>query len=57
MREIVRFAKPEASDEEAVFEYNRAATLAAIEMGRAGGPDRSALADLDVPENPFFRQS
>jgi 5,6,7,8-tetrahydromethanopterin hydro-lyase len=48
---------PSADDEEAVFEHNRAATAAAIEMGRVGGPDRSALAALDVPENPFFRRS
>ncbi len=47
---------PGADDEEAVFANNRAATLAAIEMGRAGGPRRADLAAVDVPANPFFRR-
>ena len=53
---VAVWVSPQASDEEAVFEHNRAATTAAIEMGRIGGPDLSALAELDVPENPFCRR-
>lgn len=49
---------PAATDEEAVFENNRAATAAALAMGARGGPEVSdvlaALRDIG-PQNPFFR--
>jgi len=47
---------PEARDAQLVYRNNRAATRAALAMGRARGP---ALADVIAararPENPFFR--
>jgi 5,6,7,8-tetrahydromethanopterin hydro-lyase len=46
---------PDAADEETVYVNNRAATLAALAMGAAGGPDRTALSALDAPTNPYFR--
>jgi 5,6,7,8-tetrahydromethanopterin hydro-lyase len=46
---------PEADDEEAVFEHNRDATVAAITMGAAGGPWRGHFEGLVEPSNPYFR--
>ena len=46
---------PAASDAEAVFANNRAATLAAARRAIDGGPSREALADgLRSISNPFF---
>jgi 5,6,7,8-tetrahydromethanopterin hydro-lyase len=47
---------PAADDEEAVFENNRAATVAAVNMGAAGGPWRGHLDAVETPANPFFRR-
>lgn len=47
---------PEASDEEAVFENTREATIAALKLGAAGGPWHPNLAAVVEPENPYFRQ-
>ena len=48
---------PAAADEEAVFENNRAAMVAAINMGAAGGPWRGHLAEVETPTNPYFRRA
>jgi 5,6,7,8-tetrahydromethanopterin hydro-lyase len=53
---VAVWVAPSADDEEAVFLNNRVATAAALAMGRSGGPDRTALAALDEPTNPFFRR-
>jgi 5,6,7,8-tetrahydromethanopterin hydro-lyase len=46
---------PAASDAEAVYANNRAATLAAARRAIDGGPSREALADgLTAISNPFF---
>jgi 5,6,7,8-tetrahydromethanopterin hydro-lyase len=47
---------PAADDEEAVFEHNRLATIAAVNMGAAGGPWRGHLDAVEMPTNPFFRR-
>jgi 5,6,7,8-tetrahydromethanopterin hydro-lyase len=47
---------PAADDEEAVYEHNRTATVAAITMGAAGGPWHGHLDEVVVPENPYFRR-
>ena len=51
------WVNPLASDEEAVFGNNRAATLDAIRMASQGGPaaDDALRAMLD-PANPYFRR-
>ena len=47
---------PAAGDEEGVFSNNEAATLAALEMGRLGGPsEHELLAAAGEVWNPFFR--
>jgi 5,6,7,8-tetrahydromethanopterin hydro-lyase len=46
---------PLADDEEAVFEHNRAAMTAAVNLGAAGGPWSGHL-DGVTPENPWFRR-
>jgi 5,6,7,8-tetrahydromethanopterin hydro-lyase len=49
---------PHASDPELVYANNRAATLAALRVGREGGPALEAvLAAGDAPSNPFFEAS
>ncbi len=48
---------PAADDEEAVYDNNRLATVSAIAMGAAGGPDLAELATLSEPTNPFFRRT
>ena len=45
---------PAADDEAAVFANNHAATLAALTMGRNGGPDLPDDDELEV-WNPYFR--
>lgn len=46
---------PAARDAERVYRNNRAATRAALAMGRARGPARDAmLAERERPWNPFF---
>lgn len=48
---------PAASDEEAVFANNSAATLAAFRMIASGGPSaKEALAAMLDPANPYFRR-
>jgi len=47
---------PEATDEEAVFRNTHDATVASLKVGASGGPWHGHLADVDVPENPNFRQ-
>jgi len=49
---------PDATDEEAVYANNRAATLTALRNGSAGRPKLDeVLAARDEPRNPFFRAS
>lgn len=46
---------PAASDAEAIYRNNRAATLAAARRAIEGGPSREALAEgLKAVSNPFF---
>ena len=48
---------PAATDEEAVFANNSAATLAAFRMIASGGPSaKEALAAMLDPANPYFRR-
>lgn len=47
---------PQADDEEAVFENTREAAIAALKLGAAGGPWHGHLTEVEVPENPNFRQ-
>jgi 5,6,7,8-tetrahydromethanopterin hydro-lyase len=47
---------PEASDEEAVFRNTHDATVASLKVGASGGPWHGHLAEVEVPENPNFRQ-
>jgi 5,6,7,8-tetrahydromethanopterin hydro-lyase len=50
------WVNPAASDEEAVFANNRAATLTALRNARDGAPRvERVLAVRDQPWNPFFR--
>jgi len=50
------WVNPAATDEEAVYANNRAATLTALRNGAAGRPDLDeVLAARDEPRNPFFR--
>ena len=48
---------PLADDEDAVFEHNRAAVAAAINLGAAGGPWSGHLDGVTTPENEYFRRS
>ena len=51
------WVNPAASDEEAVFANNRAATLTSLRNGRAQQPAiDDVLAARGDPTNPFFRQ-
>jgi 5,6,7,8-tetrahydromethanopterin hydro-lyase len=51
------WVNPAASDEEAVFANNRAATLSALAMARSGVTDvAGAIASMVNPSNPYFRQ-
>ncbi len=51
------WVNPLASDEEAVFGNNRAATLDAIRMASLGGPAADdALRAMLNPANPYFRR-
>jgi 5,6,7,8-tetrahydromethanopterin hydro-lyase len=47
---------PTADDEESVFEHNRAAVAAAINLGAAGGPWSGHLEGVTAPENAHFRR-
>lgn len=49
------WVNPEAYDEEAVFENNATATLAAITAGRDETPSIGAVLDAGEPRNPYFR--
>ena len=50
------WVSPQAADEHAVFENNRAATLGALRAGREGLPSvAEALADSDAPYNAYYR--
>ncbi len=52
------WVNPAASDEEAVYRNNRAATLAALRNASAGLPALDdVLAAGETPVNPFFRRS
>ena len=49
------WVSPAAVDEHAVYANNRAATLAALRAGAAGGPSVSDVLDArDLPHNPYF---
>ena len=48
------WVNPEATDEEAVYANNRAATASALAAGRRGDPTVDRLVGLD-PTNPYFR--
>jgi 5,6,7,8-tetrahydromethanopterin hydro-lyase len=49
------WVNPAADDEEAVYENNAAATLAALTAGRDGLPIMRTVLDVDDPRNPYFR--
>ncbi len=50
------WVNPQAADERAVFENNKAATLLALRAGRAGNPTVSdALAARHAPTNAYYR--
>ena len=50
------WVNPEAEDEHAVFENNKAATLGALRAGRAGHPTvADALAVRAAPHNAYYR--
>ena len=46
---------PAADDEEAVYENNAAATLAALTAGRDGLPSIRTVLDAGEPRTPYFR--
>jgi 5,6,7,8-tetrahydromethanopterin hydro-lyase len=51
------WVNPEAADETAVFENNRAATRESLRSGRDGRPSvTDALAVRDAPHNAFYRR-
>jgi 5,6,7,8-tetrahydromethanopterin hydro-lyase len=50
------WVNPQASDERAVFEHNRAATLGSLRNGALGRPAvADALAARHAPANAFWR--
>jgi 5,6,7,8-tetrahydromethanopterin hydro-lyase len=50
------WVNPNANNEESVFSNNRDATVLALQMARAGGPNRAAaLEAMMSPSNPYFR--
>lgn len=50
------WVNPGANNEEEVFRNNRDATVLALQMARAGGPNRdAALEAMMSPSNPYFR--
>jgi 5,6,7,8-tetrahydromethanopterin hydro-lyase len=50
------WVNPAADDEEAVYENNAQAVLAALIAGRDRLPSVRALLDVGEPRNPYFRQ-
>jgi 5,6,7,8-tetrahydromethanopterin hydro-lyase len=49
------WVNPAADDEEAVYENNAAATLAALTAGRDDLPSIRTVLDVGEPSNPYFR--
>ena len=49
------WVNPDADDEEAVYENNAAATLAALTAGRDDLPSIRTVLDVGEPRNPYFR--
>lgn len=49
------WVNPAADDEEAVYENNTQATLAALSAGRDDLPSLRAVLDVREPQNPYFR--
>ena len=49
------WVNPDADDEEAVYENNAAATLAALTAGRDDLPSIRTVLDVSEPRNPYFR--
>jgi 5,6,7,8-tetrahydromethanopterin hydro-lyase len=49
------WVNPAASDEDAVFENNLAATVAALAAGRDDLPSVREVLEAGAPENPYFR--
>jgi len=49
------WVNPQADDEEAVFENNKAATLAALTAGKEDLPTIRDVLESGEPENPYFR--
>jgi 5,6,7,8-tetrahydromethanopterin hydro-lyase len=49
------WVNPAADDEEAVYENNAAATLAALTAGRDDLPSIRTVLDAGEPRNPYFR--
>ena len=49
------WVNPEADDEDAVYDNNAAATLAALVAGRDGLPSVADILAAGEPHNPFFR--
>jgi 5,6,7,8-tetrahydromethanopterin hydro-lyase len=51
------WVNPDATDEEAVYANNEAATLAALTAGRDGRPTVHDVLAAGEPRNPFFRRA
>jgi 5,6,7,8-tetrahydromethanopterin hydro-lyase len=49
------WVNPAADDEDAVYDNNAAATLAALVAGRDGAPTVADVLAAGEPQNPFFR--
>lgn len=49
------WVNPEADDEDAVYDNNAEATLAALAAGRDGTPSIADILAAGEPHNPFFR--
>jgi 5,6,7,8-tetrahydromethanopterin hydro-lyase len=49
------WVNPEAGDEDAVYDNNADATLAALSAGRDGTPSIADILAAGEPHNPFFR--
>jgi 5,6,7,8-tetrahydromethanopterin hydro-lyase len=49
------WVNPDADDEEAVYENNAQATLAALKAGRDNLPTVASVLDAGEPRNPYFR--
>jgi len=49
------WVNPDADDEQAIYQNNADATVAALTAGRDGSPTVDAVLDAGEPRNPYFR--